>query len=63
MNPEPPPQQRLHDCSHLLHMLCTDVTVNDNIIQVGGSLCSVLLHHLGQEELECGHGSIYNHME
>lgn len=38
---EPCLDQRLQNHAHLLHMLHTGVTVNDNIIQEGGSLCTV----------------------
>ncbi len=46
--------QRLEHRGHLLHMLCPAVTVDDNVIQVGGYICGVKTQHVVHEALEGG---------
>lgn len=49
---EPRLSQGLQDCSHPPHMLCPGFTVNDDIIQIGGSICNMWTKHLVHEALK-----------
>lgn len=49
--------QGLQDHGHPLHMLHPGLTVDDNIIQLGGSICSMRTQHWVHEALKCGRSS------